>query len=77
MVRPLIIDDNEDGTLAITVKCPFCGAESTVNAPYGGAVAYYKNGALIQDAFPEMSADDREILISGICKKCQDETFEE
>ncbi|MBO1003151.1 hypothetical protein [Pseudogracilibacillus auburnensis] len=35
-------------------------------------------GAHVQDAMPYLSADDRELLISGICGKCFDEIpFEE
>lgn len=34
-------------------------------------------GAHIQDAFPELSLDDRELLISGICGKCFDDIFAE
>ena len=35
----------------------------------------WENGALIQDAMPYLSADDREILISGICGECFDNMF--
>lgn len=31
----------------------------------------------IQDIFPEHSADDRELILSGICGKCFDSLFEE
>ena len=34
-------------------------------------------GAHVQDAFPELSKDDRELLISGICGPCFDKLFEE
>ena len=30
------------------------------------------NGKMCQDAFPYLSADDRELLISGTCGKCFD-----
>lgn len=30
----------------------------------------WQKGALIQDAMPNMSAEDRETLISGICPSC-------
>ena len=30
---------------------------------------------LIQDAFPELSKEDRERLITGICPKCWKELF--
>ena len=35
----------------------------------------WQNGTLIQDAMPYLSADDREILISGICGECFDNMF--
>ena len=35
----------------------------------------WENGALIQDAMPYLSADDREILISGICGECFDKIY--
>ena len=33
------------------------------------------NGTLIQDAFPELTVDQREFLITGICPECQDELY--
>lgn len=35
----------------------------------------YLRGKLIQEAFPDLIADHREMLISGICPKCQDAAF--
>jgi len=35
----------------------------------------WENGELIQKAFPELSADDRELLLTGICSKCWNEIF--
>lgn len=32
-------------------------------------------GKNIQIAFPTLSADDREVLMSGICPKCWEEIF--
>lgn len=37
----------------------------------------WKQGALIQDAFPDLGDDERELLISGVCGKCFDSMFEE
>jgi hypothetical protein len=34
-------------------------------------------GALIQRAMPEISEDDRELLISGMCGTCFDSMFED
>lgn len=35
----------------------------------------WENGKLIQDAMPYLSADEREVLISGICGPCFDKMF--
>ena len=35
----------------------------------------YQNGDFVQDAFPYLSAGDRELLISGICSTCFDTLF--
>ena len=40
-------------------------------------VTDWQNGKLIQDAMPYLSADERELIISGTCGKCFDEMFGE
>jgi hypothetical protein len=35
----------------------------------------WQNGEHIQNVAPYLSADDRELLISGMCGKCFDEIF--
>jgi hypothetical protein len=39
-------------------------------------VADWRGGKYIQDAMPYLSADERELLISGICGSCFDQLFE-
>jgi hypothetical protein len=41
------------------------------------AVVRWQKGDLIQDCFPDMSASDREILISGTHPACWDKLFPE
>lgn len=53
-------------------ECPFCLKPSTVDVPIDGLLEY-RAGALVQDAFPELSADEREIFITGIHPSCWDE----
>lgn len=48
-----------------TGPCVVTGAPVTVVVPAAGLHAY-RAGALMQDAFPAMSADDREFLMSGM-----------
>jgi hypothetical protein len=35
----------------------------------------YKNGLLVQTAFPYLSVDDRELIISKTCSDCFDDLF--
>jgi hypothetical protein len=38
-------------------------------------VAHWEGGALIQDALGYLTADERELLISGTCGACFDNMF--
>lgn len=56
-------------------KCIQCGRiESPMVTPDG--LAAYEAGGLIQNCFPELSDDTREIMISNICGTCFDKIFE-
>ena len=55
--------------LTITRNCPFCNVSQTKEFDEE-QYHKYKAGTLIQDAMPNVSADDREFLITGICPKC-------
>lgn len=60
--------------VTIITTCPFCGHanEIAVNeADYWD----WQDGALVQNAFPYLTADEREMLVSGICPKCWAQTF--
>jgi hypothetical protein len=62
------------GTMTVTVvtpSCPSCGEASEMDLCYGDYRAW-QGGMLIQDAFPEMTADDRETLLSGFHPVCWD-----
>ena len=58
----------------VVTCCPFChkAHEIAVNE-----MDYldWQDGKLAQDAFPYLSASDREMLISGICPTCWDGMF--
>lgn len=64
------------------VACRFCGSVHELSiAP--SDFASWRKGELIQDAMPYLTAEERELLISGTCDDCwsemfgQDEDFEE
>lgn len=63
--------------ITITSRCPFCGRYTHIMVGSEQYERWTFGGALIQDAFPTLSATERETLISGICPDCQDDIFNE
>jgi hypothetical protein len=56
--------------------CVSCKQTSIVFVPMHQFNAW-RNGALAQDAFPYLHADQRELLISGTCPDCFEKLFGE
>ena len=53
--------------MKITRTNPFTGKENTRDLDVTEAqMIAYENGALLQNAFPNLSADDREFIKTGI-----------
>ena len=63
-----------DTMTAVTKPCLHCNETSTLTVD-ADAYRSWKSGVLIQEAFPDMTADDRELLISGIHPACWDAMF--
>lgn len=68
----------------ISIRCPFC--KNVVRTPVSEEVydryadwssRIRSEREPVQKVFPELSAEIREMLISGICPKCWDEMFGE
>lgn len=55
--------------IPISVTCRCCKETTTLMVDL---LAYteWQEGKLIQDAFPTMSIDDRELMVSRTCGKC-------
>ena len=53
----------------VRLLCRICSQQQEVIAPVAGLMAW-EEGAFIQDAMPELSAGDREMLISQTCDDC-------
>lgn len=60
--------------VGIECVCPFCGKVNVIVVDEYDYLAW-ENGALAQDVFSYLSADEREMLISGICPQCWEKTF--
>lgn len=58
----------------ISNRCPMCGKSHSVEVNLS-AYEKWQNGELIQRAMPNLSATEREQLISGFCPDCQDKIF--
>lgn len=51
-------------------KCPVCGEVKSIYVDEKALVEWLSGEKLIQDAFPEMTLNEREMLLSGICSSC-------
>ena len=60
--------------MKITRTNPFNGEVNTLDIPVTEEqVQAYMDGALIQNAFPNLSADDREFIMTGITAESWEE----
>ena len=65
MIRPIEIE----------CTCPFCGQIHIVTVEEMDYRFWEAADVPAQKAFPYLSADEREMLISGICPTCWEKTF--
>lgn len=56
-------------------NCVFCGKAHSVEVGIKAFAEWKYGNKCIQNAMPEVSADDREFLISGICPTCFEKCF--
>ena len=63
-----------DVTILMSKPCFHCG-DSGLVVVTNSDLERYKNGALMQEAFPEMSIENREMLISGTHEACWNKIY--
>lgn len=56
-------------------RCPFCDKNHMVKVNDSDLVKYKFGNVLIQEAFPYLTADEREIIKTGICPTCWKDMF--
>ena len=61
---------------ALDIECLICKRTYRIMVS-NKELRNYDKGALVQDAFPHLSPDDREMLISNICGSCWDIIFKD
>lgn len=62
----------EDVVYVRTFPCPLCGKVTVMPVPRDVVIAW-RDGVHIQRAWPEATADQRELLITGTHAACWDE----
>jgi hypothetical protein len=72
-----MMNDDNDTTEVVPPQCGFCSTPPTPIQVRRGDLAAWRSGTLIQRAFPEMPADQRELLITGTHPACWDRLFAE
>lgn len=71
------LNTKADGTTLVRCpKCTMCGKRAELTLSTAG-VHRYLGGMLVQLAFPELSSDDRELIVSGTHPECWDELMGE
>ena len=61
--------------MEVTRKCLVCRKVKVIEVSAKG-YSNWKHGMPIQQALPEVNADDRELLMTEICGACYDKLFE-
>ena len=59
-------------TTVVAVPCRCCNEVTKLKVDFE-QFTKWQQGELIQNALPELNADQRELLISGTCPTCWDE----
>jgi hypothetical protein len=62
--------------ICVITTCPFCGRANEVEVNEMDCLDW-QDGMMAQVAFPYLSANEREKLISGCCVQCWDKMFGE
>lgn len=62
--------------MKIQKQCMVC-KENHIIEMTDKAYGLWRQGEHIQDIAPDLTIDERELLISGVCGKCFDEMFAE
>lgn len=66
----MLVKDHGEHVI-ISRHCPMCGDYRTIAVDAADWTVYNK-GMLLQNAFPNLSADDREFIKTGLCPICWD-----
>lgn len=54
----------------LTDPCPFCGDQRIIAVPADGFYRWLSGSVRLQEAVPDLSEDDQEMLMTGIDPDC-------
>lgn len=60
----------------VEIICPCCRRTQSIAVNFTDFMEWQK-GALVQEAFPYLNANEREAFITGICPNCWEKLFSE
>lgn len=60
--------------MLVKTTCPICHCDTYLMVD-AEEYARWQAGELIQNAMPDMTSENREMLISGICPRCWEDMF--
>lgn len=63
--------------IKIETICPNCNKHTVLEVNVNDYFDFKEGKKHIQEAFPYLSADEREMLLTGLCKECWDKLFKE
>lgn len=70
-LRPhLSIAEFDNDSVAVISQCPFCSLEQHFTVGLSALHNWLHGGAMIQNAFPNLTPSGREALMTGICDTC-------
>jgi hypothetical protein len=72
----IVTSTPENDYACIGVDCTCCGEGYMFGVSLSGVYQFWA-GSFVQDAFPEMPKQHREMLISGTCPECWDDMFKD
>lgn len=63
--------------ILVTPRCPICNEASQIEVDAFSVMRWSVFGELIQNAFPDLSPDDRELIQTGTHPECWNTLFGE
>ena len=60
--------------LQLELECKYCDYQEIITVPEADYISWH-NGEYIQDAFPYLTAGQRELMLSNTCDDCWNKFF--